>query len=129
MRQLNIEQLVSEICIHLHNADTTPQTTTIFDLVRQLESDANTAMLIAECIELRANDISFKIRDTQMRLDECANMISSIRFSNQGTKYELACLDGLYTQSKQFSDKLYMLRKLDLLLLNVVSIMNDARYI
>ena len=129
MQQLNIEQLVSEICIHLHNANTTPQTTTIFDMVRQLESDANTVTLIAECIELRANDISFKIRDTQMRLDECANMISSIRFSPQGIKYEAACLDSLYTQSKQFSDKLCMLRKLDLLLLNVVSILNDTKYL
>ena len=96
----NIEDIVSEVCIYLQSDAPDVQTSKIIHLVHRLKSDENTKTLMSECHELRANVISFKIREIQMRIKECDNLISSVRFSNQGDKDELACLETLYRQAQ-----------------------------
>ena len=122
----NIEDIVSEICIYLQSDKPDAQTGKIIKLVNKLQSDENTKVLMTECYEIRANVISFKIRDIQMRIKECENLISSVRFSDQGDKYELACLETLYRQAQSHQNKLTTYRKLDYLLLVLTSTIKDT---
>ena len=121
-----IEDIVSEVCIYLQSDTPDIQTSNIIQIVHQLQSDQNTKQLFNECVALRANVISFKIRDIQMRIKETDNLISSIRFSNQGDKYELACLETLYRQAQTQQNKLCTYRKLDYLLLILTSTIKDT---
>ena len=122
----NIEDIVSEVCIYLQSDAPDAQTSKIIQLVHRLQSDEDTKTLISECHEIRANVISFKIREIQMRIKECDNLISSVRFSNQGDKYELACLETLYRQAQSHQNKLTTYRKLDYLLLVLTSTIKDT---
>lgn len=128
MSQHNIKEIISEICLYLHNAENNTRTSKIIDLVRSLSADSNTHRLMEECHDLRCNVISFKIRDVQARINENNNLINSCRFSPIGDKYEVICLETLYIQAKTFNDKLAIYRKLDLLLLTVVSLLKDTKF-
>lgn len=126
MTIVHIEDIVSEVCIYLQSDKLDAQIDKIIKLVNKLQSDEDTKALMSECHDIRANVISFKIRDIQMRIKECDNLVSSVRFSNQGDKYELACLETLYRQVQSHQNKLTTYRKLDYLLLVLTSTIKDT---
>ena len=126
MRTTNIEDIVSEVCIYLQSDNPDTNTDKIIKLINRLQSDSRTHELMSECINLRQNVISFKIRDIQMRIKETDNLIHSVRFSDQGDKYEVACLETLYAQASNMQHKLCTYRKLDYLLLILTSTVRDT---
>lgn len=125
MSHSNIKEIIAEICLYLHDADNTFTTSKVIDLVRTLSDNADTDKLVDECHELRCNIISFKIRDVQARINENTTLINSCRFSNMSNKNEVIQLEVLYTQAKLFNDKLTIYRKLDLLLLQVTTLLKN----
>lgn len=125
MSGTSIEDILSQICFYLHSIDSEPKLNNLVDLVKQLESDQDTARLLKECRELRDNVIAFKVREVNKRIAGNNKMIASVRLSGQGVKFELACLEGLYVQSTQLQNKLTTYRRLDLLLLTVISLISD----
>lgn len=122
-----VDDLIAELCIYLHSSEDLSSYNTIVNMVINLESDKRTAVLLQECITLRNDVVSFKIRDIQKRICEIDKLINTTRFCTQGDKYEIACLDALYSQSKQFNSKLSLLYKLDMLLLTITNIVNDVK--
>ena len=123
MSHSNIKEIIAEICLYLHDVDNTFSTSKVIDLVRTLSDNADTDKLVDECHELRCNVISFKIREVQTRINENTTFINACRFSNMGDKNEVIQLEVLYTQAKLFNDKLTIYRKLDLLLLQVTTLL------
>lgn len=126
MRTTNIEDIVSEVCIYLQSDTPDTNTDKIIKLINRLQSNTQTKELMDECINLRQNTISFKIRDIQMRIKETDNLIHSVRFSTQGDKYEVACIETLYAQASNHQRKLCTYRKLDYLLLILTSTVRDT---
>lgn len=125
MNNPTIEDILSQICFYLHSIDSEPKLHNLVDMVKQLENDKDTYKLLKECKELRDNVIAFKVREVNKRITGNNKMIASVRLSGQGVKFELACLEGLYVQSSQLQNKLTTYRRLDLLLLTVISLLND----
>lgn len=121
----SIEDILSQVCFYLHSIDSEPKLHKLVDMVKQLESDKDTPRLLKECKELRNNVIVFKVKDTNTRIADNNKMICSVRMAGQGVKFELACLEGLYAQANQLQAKLTTYRRLDLLLLTVISLLND----
>lgn len=125
MSNPSIEDILSQVCFYLHSIDSEPKLHKLVDMVKQLENDKDTPKLLKECTELRDNVIVFKVKDVNTRIAENNKMICSVRLAAQGVKFELACLEGLYAQAGQLQTKLTTYRKLDLLLLTVISLLND----
>lgn len=118
----NVEDLITEVLMYLHNSNSDHLYDKMIDRVVNLKSDERTQALIDDCTELRKNTLTFHIRDTQKRITDINKLINETRFCNKNMAYEVTCLDALYKQSKQVNDRLCLLHKLDYLLLTVANV-------
>lgn len=122
MELKDIDDLVTELLMYLSSTNTDINYLDIVDRLSHCNTDARVDTLIAECIELRQNTISFRIRETQKRIESINKHINQTRFSPLGKQHEYQCLETLYQQSRQQQDRLCLLYKLDYLLLSATKV-------
>lgn len=117
----NIEELVTEILMYLSSTVDNTNYSELVNRILNLNPSERPVSLLNECVELRQNTVSFKIRETQKRIESITKHINQTRFTPYGVTHEHMCLETLYIQSKHQHDRLCLLYKLDYLLLSVTT--------
>lgn len=117
----SFEDLVAEVCMYLHTLTDSTAYSKIIEYVNNIDSMYGSEHIKTECVSLRENTLTFKIRDTQKRICEIDKFINHTRFNATNINCEITCLDALYVQSRQVSERLRLLYRLDALLLTVIN--------